>query len=59
MSRAVADSGFKDELGAVEKWFLVLNEPEQLALLYTLLQHTSPVQSRFLSFVLQKVTQPD
>ncbi|KAI8871065.1 hypothetical protein GQ42DRAFT_121375, partial [Ramicandelaber brevisporus] len=55
----MVDSGFKDELSAVEHWFTILSAAEQIALLYTLAQYVNPVQNRFLTFVLQRMMSPE
>lgn len=47
MAEATQDQEFKDELAAIEQWFLVLSEAERTAALYALLQQTTRVQIRF------------
>lgn len=55
MAAATLDQDFKDELSAIEQWFLVLSEAERTAALYALLQQTTQVQIRFFIQVLQQM----
>ncbi|KAJ1648902.1 Flap-structured DNA-binding and RNA-binding protein, partial [Dispira simplex] len=57
LASASLDPSFKDELMAIEQWFLVLSEAERTASLYALLQHISPVQVRFFLTTLQQLAQ--
>jgi hypothetical protein len=54
MAEATQDQEFKEELAAIEQWFLVLSEAERTAAMYALLQQTTRVQTRFFSQVLQQ-----
>lgn len=54
MAEATQDQDFKEELAAIEQWFLVLSEAERTAAMYALLQQTTRVQTRFFSQVLQQ-----
>ncbi|KAF8893930.1 hypothetical protein BD779DRAFT_962995 [Infundibulicybe gibba] len=55
MAAASADAKFKEELTIIEQWFTILSEAEQTASIYTLLQHSNPVQIRFFIAVLQQM----
>jgi hypothetical protein len=55
MAKSLKDSKFKEELTTIEKWFKLLNEPERTAALYTLLQHSTQDQIRFLLTFLQQM----
>ncbi|KAL1408849.1 Flap-structured DNA-binding and RNA-binding protein [Vanrija albida] len=59
MAAASTDQNFTEELGAIEQWFRVLSEAERTAALYSLLQHSTPVQIRFFLSVLQHMAQAD
>ncbi|ORX37355.1 hypothetical protein BD324DRAFT_608638 [Kockovaella imperatae] len=59
MAAASTDQNFTEELGAIEQWFRVLSEAERTAALYSLLQHSTPVQIRFFLSVLQHMAQSD
>lgn len=52
MAKVKLDDNFREELKAIEQWFTVLTEAERTTALYSLLQHTSLVQVKFLSTVL-------
>ncbi|KAJ3787296.1 hypothetical protein GGU10DRAFT_309389 [Lentinula aff. detonsa] len=56
MAVASEDIKFREELGTIEQWFKLLSESEQTASLYTLLQHARPNQVKFLSAVLQQMS---
>ncbi|KAF5388854.1 hypothetical protein D9757_005648 [Collybiopsis confluens] len=56
MAVASEDPKFREELGTIEQWFKLLSESEQTASLYTLLQHARPGQVKFLSAVLQQMS---
>ncbi|KIK68919.1 hypothetical protein GYMLUDRAFT_53443 [Collybiopsis luxurians FD-317 M1] len=56
MAVASEDPKFREELGTIEQWFKLLSESEQTASLYTLLQHAKPSQVKFLSAVLQQMS---
>ncbi|KAI9312331.1 hypothetical protein BX666DRAFT_1866094, partial [Dichotomocladium elegans] len=47
------------ELQHVDQWFRLLSETERTATIYSLLQHSSPVQIRFFISVLQQLTSRD
>jgi len=55
MAKAKLDDNFKEELKAIEQWFSVLSDPERTTALYSLLQHTTQVQVRFFTTVLQQM----
>ncbi|KAJ1560255.1 hypothetical protein HK405_007717, partial [Cladochytrium tenue] len=57
MAHAKLDDSFREELKAIEQWFSVLSDPERTTALYSLLQHTTPVQVRFFITVLQQMAQ--
>ncbi|WVQ82498.1 hypothetical protein IAT38_004627 [Cryptococcus sp. DSM 104549] len=59
MAAASTDQNFTEELGAIEQWFRVLSEAERTAALYSLLQHSTPVQIRFFISVLHHMAQSD
>ncbi|KAK8866154.1 hypothetical protein IAR55_001305 [Kwoniella newhampshirensis] len=59
MAAASTDQNFTEELGAIEQWFRVLSEAERTAALYSLLQHSTPVQIRFFLSVLHHMAQSD
>ncbi|KAJ8453731.1 hypothetical protein ONZ45_g19592 [Pleurotus djamor] len=59
MAAASTDPKFHEELTTIEHWFKILSEPERTATLYTLLQHSSQVQIRFLIAVLQQMLKTD
>ncbi|KAK9461409.1 uncharacterized protein V1516DRAFT_685847 [Lipomyces oligophaga] len=51
-----SSASFKLQLGSIENWFsCVLSEPERTVALYTLLQHTSEAQVKFLISVLRQM----
>ncbi|CDH54321.1 rna-binding protein involved in translationalpartial [Lichtheimia corymbifera JMRC:FSU:9682] len=53
------DQNFKEELQHVDQWFRFLSETERTATVYTLLQHSSPVQIRFFISELQQLIKRD
>ncbi|KAL0956204.1 hypothetical protein HGRIS_002361 [Hohenbuehelia grisea] len=59
MAAASVDPKFSEELSTIEHWFKILSEPERTATLYTLLQHSSQIQIRFLIAVLQQMLKSD
>ncbi|ORY29371.1 hypothetical protein BCR39DRAFT_532534 [Naematelia encephala] len=59
MAAASTDQNFTEELSAIEQWFRVLSEAERTAALYSLLQHSTPVQIRFFMSVLHHMSQSD
>jgi len=59
VTKASADTKFKDELNAIEKWFKVLSEAERTASVYSLLLHSNQEQIRFFITVLQQMIRPD
>ncbi|KAI9337684.1 hypothetical protein DFJ73DRAFT_779759 [Zopfochytrium polystomum] len=59
MAHAKLDENYREELKAIEQWFSVLSDPERTTALYSLLQHTTPVQIRFFITVLQQMAQKD
>ncbi|RKP40022.1 hypothetical protein BJ085DRAFT_11784, partial [Dimargaris cristalligena] len=59
MAAISLEPSFKDELNAIEQWFVVLSEAERTTALYSLLQKSSPVQVRFFMTVLQQMAQSD
>jgi hypothetical protein len=59
MAQTKLDDNFREELKAIEQWFSVLTDPERTTALYSLLQHTTPVQIRFLITVLQQMASKD
>lgn len=59
MSTASMDQNFKEELSHVDQWFKFLSEAERTAALYSLLQHSTQVQIRFLITVLQQMAKKD
>jgi len=56
MAAASEDPKFREELGTIEQWFKLLNESEQTASLYTLLQHANQAQVKFLAAVLTQMS---
>lgn len=59
MAAASLDANFKEELTAIEQWFKVLSEAERTAALYSLLQSSTPLQTRFFITVLQQLARSD
>ncbi|RUP49268.1 hypothetical protein BC936DRAFT_142915 [Jimgerdemannia flammicorona] len=59
MATASLDQNFKDELTHVDQWFKFLSEAERTAALFSLLQHSTQVQIRFLITVLQQMAKKD
>ncbi|CCG83698.1 protein of unknown function [Taphrina deformans PYCC 5710] len=59
MATASLDQNFKEELGAIEQWFRVLNDAERTSALYSLLGQATQVQIRFLIMVLQQKANQD
>ena len=59
MASANVDPTYKEEVQHVDQWFRYLNEAERTATIYTLLQHSTQVQIRFFSAVLQQMSQTD
>ncbi|KAH9038457.1 hypothetical protein EDB85DRAFT_1821302, partial [Lactarius pseudohatsudake] len=59
MAAASLDINLKEELSFVEPWFKVLSEAEHAAALYSLLQHSTPVQIHFFITALQQMTMTD
>ncbi|TPX41853.1 hypothetical protein SeLEV6574_g05889 [Synchytrium endobioticum] len=57
MAKARLDDAFREELVAIEKWFILLSDPERTTSLYTLLQHANPEQIRFLVQVLSQMAE--
>ncbi|KAI7886911.1 hypothetical protein K492DRAFT_233115 [Lichtheimia hyalospora FSU 10163] len=53
---ATMEQGFKGDLNHVDHWFRLLNDTEQLAAIYTLLQHMSKDNARFFTKVLQRMS---
>ncbi|KAI9302335.1 hypothetical protein BJ944DRAFT_206225 [Cunninghamella echinulata] len=54
IATATLDQSFKEELQHVDQWFCYLSDAERTATIYTLLQHNSPVQTRFFINILQQ-----
>lgn len=59
MASASFDPNFKEELHHVDQWYRALTEAERTAAIYSLLQHSSQVQLRFFSTVLQQMNAQD
>ncbi|KAH8987228.1 hypothetical protein EDB86DRAFT_3245844 [Lactarius hatsudake] len=59
MAAASLDVNFREELSAIEQWFKVLSKAERTAALYSLLQHSTQVQIRFFTTVLQQMARAD
>ncbi|KAJ3204488.1 Flap-structured DNA-binding and RNA-binding protein [Entophlyctis luteolus] len=59
MAASKLDDSFREELRAIEQWFVVLSDPERTAALYSLIKHTSPMQQRFFITVLQQMSGKD
>jgi len=55
MAAASTDPKFREEIAAIEQWFVVLSEAERTASLYTLLQHSNQAQIKFFIAVLQQM----
>ncbi|OMH81450.1 Protein VTS1 [Zancudomyces culisetae] len=53
------DPVFKEELNAIDQWFSVLTEAERTAALYSLVQHASDLQVKFLITILQQMARMD
>ncbi|CDS04827.1 hypothetical protein LRAMOSA07357 [Lichtheimia ramosa] len=53
---ASMEQGFKGDLNHVDHWFRLLNDTEQLAAIYTLLQHMSKDNARFFTKVCQQMS---
>ncbi|KAJ3377558.1 hypothetical protein HDU84_008522, partial [Entophlyctis sp. JEL0112] len=53
------NDSFREELRAIEQWFVVLSDPERTAALYSLIKHTTPMQQRFFITVLQQMSGKD
>ncbi|KAL0579754.1 Flap-structured DNA-binding and RNA-binding protein [Marasmius crinis-equi] len=58
MAAASEEPKFREELGTIEQWFTLLNDSEQDATLYSLIQHASQEQLTFLKAVLQQLSDP-
>ncbi|SAL95789.1 hypothetical protein [Absidia glauca] len=54
MASVTLDQNFKEELQHVDQWFCYLSDAERTATIYTLLQHSSPIQTRFFMNILQQ-----
>lgn len=59
MATASLDPKYKEEVQHVDQWFRYLNEAERTATIYTLLQHSTQVQIRFFTAVLQQMSKTD
>ncbi|KAJ3356522.1 hypothetical protein HDU83_000873 [Entophlyctis luteolus] len=59
MAASKLDDSFREELRAIEQWFVVLSDPERTAALYSLIKHTTPMQQRFFITVLQQLSGKD
>lgn len=59
MSVMRLDENMKQELRAVNGWFLNQNECERTTILYTLIRHCSQLQVRFFLMVLQQMAMKD
>lgn len=59
MAQAKSDDSFREELAAVEQWFAVLSEPERTTCLFSLVQHSSPMQVKFFMTVFAQMAQYD
>ncbi|KAJ8661916.1 hypothetical protein O0I10_002247 [Lichtheimia ornata] len=53
---ATMEQGFKGDLNHVDHWFRLLSDTEQLAAVYTLLQHMSKDNARFFTKVLKQMS---
>ncbi|KAK1225280.1 Flap-structured DNA-binding and RNA-binding protein [Marasmius sp. AFHP31] len=58
MAAASEEPKFREELGTIEQWFTLLNDSEQDATLYSLIQHASQEQITFLKAILQQLSDP-
>jgi hypothetical protein len=58
ISTARQDEAFREELKAIEQWFMVLNDSERTAALYALLQHINASQLNFFQNLLSQMHQP-
>ncbi|ORX59260.1 hypothetical protein BCR36DRAFT_317301 [Piromyces finnis] len=54
MANAKLDDDFKEEMIAIEQWFMVLSECERTTVLYSLIQNISELQVRFFLTLLQQ-----
>ncbi|OUM63694.1 hypothetical protein PIROE2DRAFT_43216, partial [Piromyces sp. E2] len=54
MANAKLDDDFKEEMAAIEQWFMVLSECERTTVLYSLIQNISELQVRFFLTLLQQ-----
>ncbi|KAI8638034.1 hypothetical protein BD408DRAFT_423568 [Parasitella parasitica] len=59
MASATLDQNFKEEMQHVDQWYRYLTEAEKTATMYTLLQHSSQVQARFFTNLLQQMVKRD
>ncbi|ORX58059.1 hypothetical protein DM01DRAFT_1283691 [Hesseltinella vesiculosa] len=59
MAAVTLDQSFKEELQHVDQWFCYLSDAERTATIYTLLQHSTPVQTRFFMNILQQQKKRD
>ncbi|KAI8071091.1 hypothetical protein BC940DRAFT_345293 [Gongronella butleri] len=59
MAAVTLDQSFKEELQHVNQWFCYLSDAERTATIYTLLQHSTPVQTRFFMNLLQQQKKRD
>ncbi|KAI8150110.1 hypothetical protein BJV82DRAFT_662202 [Fennellomyces sp. T-0311] len=55
IATATLEQGFRGDLNHVDHWFGLLSDTEQMAVLYTLLQHCSQNNARFFITVLQQM----
>ncbi|KAG2187969.1 hypothetical protein INT44_000719, partial [Umbelopsis vinacea] len=59
MASSKLDQKFKDDLNRVNEWFRLLCEAERTTALYSIVQHATQVQIRFLIAVLTKMANQD
>lgn len=59
MATSKLDPKFKDDLNRVNDWFRLLEEQERTTTLYSIVQHATQVQIRFLIAVLTKMANED
>jgi hypothetical protein len=59
MATSKLDQKFKDDLNRVNEWFRLLCEAERTTALYSIVQHATQVQIRFLIAVLTKMANQD
>ncbi|KAM3580710.1 hypothetical protein VKS41_006772 [Umbelopsis sp. WA50703] len=59
MATSKLDPKFKDDLNRVNEWFRLLCEAERTTALYSIVQHATQVQIRFLIAVLTKMANQD